>query len=367
MFISKLLALVPAACALNFSSSPAADLQNYFFISSPWLGADISTSVQLNTSTYLWLHGDTLYGGMNNGVRNVNAMPRNSVGLLNVADGVPVGPYRHYMRVNTSDPVHFGFWSPANASQWYWPTAGINVLGQVYVIAYRTENANPGSLFPFATAGIDILTLNPSGSDPLSWPAPSAVTTLPVINNSFTLGNAVAMSTDGAYVYMMGSSGPNGQTAMVARIPTASWAAQAWEQLMYWTSAGTWQAYSPTLPIMPLFDFMPSETTLTWHPTLSLWYLLIVNTFVYGPQVMIRTAQAVTGPWSEAQPIYTIPQEQMAGGAFCYAPKSHPELVPPSHAQELLWTYMCNTPTIPELLNRTDVYCPQVVRTSVTA
>lgn len=71
----------------SFSSSPAADLQPLFDVDPPWLGADVATSLPLGgiTGSYLWLHGDTLYGHMFGGSRVVTAMPRNSVAVLNVS------------------------------------------------------------------------------------------------------------------------------------------------------------------------------------------------------------------------------------------------------------------------------------------
>lgn len=64
--------------------------------------------------------------------------------------------------------------------------------------------------------------------------------------------------------------------------------------------------------------------------------------------------------------MYAIPPEMLAGGVFCYAGKAHPELSPPSASPpEFVFSFMCNTPTIPELENRTDIYVPRLIRTRV--
>lgn len=62
--------------------------------------------------------------------------------------------------------------------------------------------------------------------------------------------------------------------------------------------------------------------------------------------------------------MYAIPPEMLAGGAFCYAGKAHPELSAEG-APEIVFSFMCNTPTIAELENRTDVYVPQLIRTRI--
>ena len=64
-----------------------------------------------------------------------------------------------------------------------------------------------------------------------------------------------------------------------------------------------------------------------------------------------------------AQDVYAIPAEMLAGGAFCYAGKAHPELE--RSAEEIVFSFMCNTPTIAALENRTDIYVPQLVRTRI--
>ena len=56
--------------------------------------------------------------------------------------------------------------------------------------------------------------------------------------------------------------------------------------------------------------------------------------------------------------------EPLAGGVFCYAGKAHPEFSPPG-SLELVFSYMCNTDGIPPLLNRTDIYVPQLVRVAI--
>ena len=368
-----LLQCVPPCSAFTFLSSPAADLQPLFNVAGgPWLGADVATSVSLSPTRYLWLHGDTLVGRMSGGVRVPTAMPRNSVALLDVsADGrgTPAGPLRHFVKTNASDPVHFGFFSPANASEWYWPTVGLALPGLgdgVLVLAMRMFNAG-GGLFPFAMAGMDVLALNASGGDPLAWPAPALVsTTARFQRDNFTLGCAAAYDAAAGFVYVLGAAGAQ-QSAVAARLPAAALAAGDWAPLEFWMPGGAWAA-APADGSPPaaqaLFPFVPSETTLVWHPHMQRWYVVVANTFIYGADIVLRTAPAVTGPWSDEITVYTVPPAMLAGGVFCYAGKAHPELSP-AGAPELVFSFMCNTQGIPPLLNRTDIYVPQLVRVAI--
>ena len=180
--------------AFTFSSSPASDLQPIFNIDVPWLGADIATSICFAPSTTcVWLHGDTLVGTMDGGVRHPSTMPRNSVALLNTSLGQPTSSYKHFIRNHSGDPQHFGFFSPPNMTQWYWPIAGLQLNGDLYVIADRMGPGS-GGLFNFITEGVDVLHIpQPSLVDAMSWPNP-IISTFPGSNNTFNLGHAAAVS-----------------------------------------------------------------------------------------------------------------------------------------------------------------------------
>ena len=359
LLLQLLLLALPLATSLPaFTAAPALDLQPPFDIQAPYLGGDVDTSVVLDAQRTLWLHGDTLVGTYSGGTRSVTSMPRNSVALR-----APNGSLTHFIRASDPrNPAHVGFFSPPLPSQWYWPTCGVVVAGQLSVLAMRVEPGPPG-LFPFQLAGTDVLSLGSVGvlaQDPLHWPPP-AITQLPFTSPNFTLGNAVGVG--GGYVYLLAGCGDAARTACMARITEGGFVAGAFEaQLQGYTPSGAWlplATLSPATDLAPLFDFVPSEATLTYHAGLGLWVVLRVNTFL-GAAIEGLFAPTPSGPWA-ATPLYTIPPELLSGGTFCYAGKVHPELGREG-VSELLLTYVCNTPSIPQLLNRSNVYIPQLVR-----
>lgn len=129
----------------------------------------------------------------------------------------------------------------------------------------RMEDGPPG-LFPFQMAGWDVLDLgSPTSADPLAWPLP-ATTTLPHINNTFSVGNAVALDGDG-FVYLLGG---NGRAALMARIGEADFARAAWDALRFYTR-GAWAPFDADTAPDALFDFVPSEATLVHHVA-GFWY-----------------------------------------------------------------------------------------------
>jgi hypothetical protein len=352
-----------ASTAFTYSSTPALDLQPLFDISQPWLGADVATSIHLcgrDNSTYLWLHGDTLVGTFSNGNRNIQSMPRNSVAIFNVNDKT----YNHFIKpADPGNPAHRGFWSPQNISQWYWPTSGACVNGSMTVLSMKIEPGPPG-LFPFIEVGYDAIILGPVSNlddDPMKWPTPQTISILNQ-NSSFVLGNAVGVDENMQMVYLLGSMGEK-NSAYIARIPFTDWNNQNWTALEYYSALNIWEMWRDSLIPQTLFENCPSETTLFYQPLLSSWYIVIANTFL-SDSVGILTAPTITGPWTQTMiPLYTISSDLLQG-SFCYAGKSHPELA--KNSSEIIFSFVCNTPTIPELINRTDVYVPRLIRTVIT-
>lgn len=374
------LALAAAARAATFTAAPARDLQPLFAQApaagagvSVWLGGDVATSLPLDDAghAHLWLFGDTIIGHFSaNGTRTLTGMPRNSVGVLYTrGDGSPLSTLSHAWRLDAAHAQHVGFFSPSNASLWYWPTAGVRVQNATTVVAMRMENAGSG-LFPFQLVSYDAITLpafgdgTGAGGDPAEWPSPLPASPIggAFVNPNLTIGNAVTDGGDG-YVYLLGGVG-SPSAAMMVRVSYADWAARAWAGLRFLCADGGWRAHAPDLPIARLFDGVPSETTMTYVPAAGAWLLPVVNTFE-SRDVRARTAPALSGPWSDPVALFTIPPAFLDGGAFCYAGKVHPEFTAPGGADFVL-TYNCNTDGLGPLANRPDAYIPQVMRVTVS-
>jgi hypothetical protein len=238
------------------------------------------------------------------------------------------------------------------------------VRGGLYVLSMRVEPGPPG-LFSFQLAGTDVLSLGSVqglAGDPLDWPPPT-ITRLPYTSANFTLGNAVGLGNGDGYVYILGGFGDSARTACLARVTEGAFVGGEFEGgLEGYTVSGAWVPLANVTQQMmaPLFDFVPSEATLTFHPGLGLWVVLRVNTFL-GAAIEGLFAPNPWGPWTQ-QAIYTIPGDRLSGGTFCYAGKVHRELESGGGGNELVFTYVCNTPSIAQLLNRSDIYIPQVMR-----
>ena len=114
---------------------------------------------------------------------------------------------------------------------------------------------------------------------------------------------------------------------------------------------------------MPVMDRGTSEMTVRYHPDIKKWLAVMRSPDISSDAIVLRTSPSITGPWSEGEVIYHIPEMQKNSpgydkNVFCYAGKEHPEFEKPG---SLVITYVCNTMKVPDLVTNLKIYVPKVV------
>jgi len=336
--------------ALQFNTTSATDLIPLFQPqASGWLGADVSTSIQLNSTTYLWLWGDTLYGNFTNGKRDIIGMPRNSLALITVNNGTPVGGFEFYIRVNKSNygDIHLGFFSPTNQTEWFWVTTGVMYKGTLYLFAMVVYGAGQ---WGFHIPGTICLTVDNPLDDPYSWTYNQTKIPQSTYFLQFTSGITVMNDT----IYLMGEY--NSSYQFLSKIDGASLQNQQWENLLFWSADNTWKSDYTTL--QPVIKAPISEGTIVYQPDFEFWYTFYIP--FYTTDLYITTAPEITGPWSPFQLIYKIPL--ILPDTFYYAIKSHPEL---AGKNEIIATY-CSNGNLSDLVDP-KIYVPNPIRISISS
>ena len=110
----------------------------------------------------------------------------------------------------------------------------------------------------------------------------------------------------------------------MTRISTQDFVLGAFNRIELWANSNSWIPFSDfnRSDVAILFDSMVSETTLQYHKVLQAWFIVIVNSFIYGPTVMLRMAAIPNGLWSKPIPVHTIPSQFLQhSDDFCYAGK----------------------------------------------
>lgn len=105
------------------------------------------------------------------------------------------------------------------------------------------------------------------------------------------------------------------------------------------------------------------ELSIRYHAGMKKWLAVMVDPHGFSDKVIVRSSPNLTGPWSEAQVIFKIP-EMLPGpthnaGTFCYAGKEHPEFESPG---KLDFTYVCNTMDVPKLASDSTIYYPRFIQ-----
>jgi len=328
-----------------------------------FLGADCDYSTQyLNTSTFVWLFGDTLVGSISNNVRNITEMPRNSVGLLQITNQngkkMPTGPIQFFWKYNTSNPFHQGLFSPNDPKHWTWVLIA-HFLGkdQLVLFGYDVYMKDSHSPFGFGIGGtsfIQVSNLNPTNA--LKWRQDS-YEIIPVTNENMTIGSASIRHQDDIYIF-----GCANKTTIITKISVKNLSAKKvdWKNnLLFYDSNKNWIPFSTNMKLTNLLPkaYAPSESTIYFHPFIKKYIILTIEFMSFD--VMLRYSSEIYGPFSDPVVIYTIPKVQ---DYFCYAPKIHQEFS--NQQSHLIWSYVCNT-SLQKLSLDLNVYTPRIMNTKI--
>ncbi len=102
---------------------------------------------------------------------------------------------------------------------------------------------------------------------------------------------------------------------------------------------------------------------------MSVSYLAGVKKFaavysqVFSPEIVVRLAARLEGPWEEPIVAYRCPEVSWDSRYGCYAGKAHPELT--SGPGELFVTYASNSKDIADQFRDLRLYWPRFVRIKV--
>jgi hypothetical protein len=233
--------------------------------------ADAAYSVDLGDRT-LWLFGDTLLEGR---------MPRNTIAI---------------QRGDTLDHRPVEFFKPPDGRGWFWPWAGFMKDGTLYVFLNQFEEAGRTDMWNFKF----VKTWLAVSRDP-------AALKFEYVPSPDHWGVAVVVAGDTAYIY--------GRQEQAWRMATA----KRVEDFASWEIGE------------PLFDGAPEGSV----SRLGDRFVAVYTEGGMSPNIVMRTAAAPGGPWSEPKTVYVCPEA--GGNLFTYAAKAHPQL------GELVISYAVNS------------------------
>ena len=322
-----------------------------------WLGADAAYSIPLPDGRDVWIFGDTLYGEKRVVNGDTPRMVRNSIGISTCRAGK--WNLNYIIREDPQGQPQDFF--PARLPQtWYWALDGF-VSGRdlwVTLLCVRNDPTAKSAAMAFATCGTDLARIPSPGPDPQKWKM--QITPL-VPDGAHAYPSATAVVSKGdAYIFALKES--DTRPLLATRIPMSRLNDPA-AGLQYLAKSGEWKSGFDPQSAMEVMKQGSTELSIRYHPELRKWLAVMFAPDAFSSTILLRSAPHITGPWTEGQPIYRVPEMQPAKAGydkdtFCYAAKEHPEF---EHG-DLVFTYVCNTFAVPKLATNLDIYHPQVVR-----
>lgn len=332
---------------------PWPEADTLFHQDSRWLGADGAYSVDLGRGRVLWLFADSFVATTPAHIRRESAMVRNSVAIEHGYDPSRA-TMKFYWRSVAGKP---GSFFPEQKGDWYWPGDGIRVGPVLLLFLMRVHRTSTPGAFGFEEIGWNaVIVTNPDEGPSvwnLEWPD------CPQNGLDVVIGSGGVLR-QGDFIYAFGSREPGIHDIYVVRWPVSAVLTGDLGTPQWWDRVSqSWigQRDLPPKP-EPVFRNGATEFTVRYDPRLQTF--LEIQTQGFGDaRIAVRSAAAVTGPWSPLQNIYRPPEADLPG-VFNYAGKAHPELK--GGDAELVLTYATNTTDFGRLVKDNSLYYPRVLK-----
>jgi hypothetical protein len=311
-----------------------------------WLGADGAYTIDLGDGRVLWLFGDTFIADTSADTRTASTMVRNSVAVMTGDD--PATATMAFAWHDGSPPDSF---FAETGSNWFWPSDGIRVPNGP-LVAFLSEQTASSQGLGFAAAGYRAAGI----ADPTGSAAAWQLVDVPVTPAPFDPTAAVACSAlDGSDLVAVLVAGDS-HDGRLARWPISQVAALDLSTPQWWD--GTAWSTSATDPAVVLPN---GSTECSLQQIDNVWVQIVSHGFG-ASTIAIRTAPALTGPWSDPDDLFTPPESQVAN-AFVYAGKGHPSLTTHTPGATIVVTYADNSFTFSDLFDpakAATLYWPHV-------
>jgi hypothetical protein len=354
------LPLLLAGCAssLCFAKTCTPQFQLEQNNSLGWQGADAAYSIPLSGARDVWIFGDTLYGKKRVVNGHAPRMVHNSLGI-STCDANGNFHLKYVIRRGPQGNAE-SFFSPQNPDHWYWALDGFVNKGDLWVTLLCIRHAAKQSpwAMDFATCGSDLAKLSHLDRDPQQW----SVQYYPLVPDGVKAYPSASAVVDGNYSYLFGLYESGSRPLLATRIPLSGLNDPA-KNLEYLTTAGEWKNGFHPQSAKAVMEKGSTELSIRYHPELKKWFAVMFTPDGFSGKILLRTAPRLTGPWTDGQVIYSVPEMQpdkpgYDKDTFCYAGKEHPEF----ESGDLVFTYVCNTMSVPKLATNLKIYFPQVVR-----
>ena len=321
-----------------------------------WLGGDAALTIPLSAGRTLWLFGDSFVSVVEPPARNTARLPRNTIAIQVGDDPLTATMSFAWGQSQGVTPTSF---FPDAGGRWYWPGHGIRLSEGPLVVFLTTVRSTPGVGLGFAVAGYALALIDNPDAAPSAW----RVRIIDGPSLPFDAIPATAVVRDGDQIVALAVPTLGAKRGLLVRYPSAALARGDLSTAQWWAGATRgWIAAAAVGTGGPssVMDDAGAECSLHWDAQRNVF--VHVASYGFGASTIgMRTATALTGPWSAPVTVYR-PPESDAAQPFVYAAKAHPTLTGPSG--DLLVTYIANSLQFNDLLTASGqraLYWPRMV------
>lgn len=316
-----------------------------------WRGADGAWSVDLGEGRTLWLFGDTIIDPQGRGSRRGAeiTMVSNTLAIQR-GDNPEHASVRYFW--STREDGSPGAFFPDEEGVRHWPGHAAMLEGALLIFLVRVRDADTDlgfEAFDWSAA----LVHNPE-EDPDAW----NITRVdgPKSGMQVIVGASGVIVEDG-FLYAFSSLEPGTGRIFLARVPADDAAEGDLSRIRWWSERCGWvapeQAEASATPV-----FTHLGTACTVHFDERSGRYINLRTLGFGEaDVVMRTAPALTGPWSSDTLLYA-PPEKSKPDIWIYQGKAHPHLT----GADLVATYCTNSFEFADLFSDEDLYYPRFLR-----
>jgi len=339
------------------SGRPFPEAERLFHQDPRWLGGDGALSIRLSDDRILWLFGDSFIATSNAHVRSESTLVRNTVAIQTGKDPRTASIAFGWGQEPDGSPAAF---FPDRGEHFYWPGHGIRLDEGPLVIFLYAIVATPGKGLGFEPVGYAIAVIANADEPLQAW--------RPRIKDAkadtFDAVPATAVVQANGYVVAVAIRQEGTHAGALVRYPADALARGDLTKAEWW--AGDARGWVPASMLGEdgpaiVLDDAGSECSVHWDTRTGSF--IHVTSYGFGAtEIGMRTAPALTGPWSSPAIVYR-PPESDAPRPFVYAAKAHPELVGPDPA-DLVITYATNSFEFADLLTEQGertLYWPRFV------
>jgi hypothetical protein len=250
---------------------------------------------------------------------------------------------------------------PEAGDHWFWPGGGARSPNGPAVIFLSDIRATPNQGLGFAGAGFTAVRIADPSGPPATWTLePTTAKAPPLAPTS----NVACTTVDDNHLLAI-VTGDGAHDGYLARWPLASLSGDL-ANPEWWTGTA-WTAQS-ALTGSPAVVIPAGATECSIHLDAPTGTWVYVWSRGFGKTtIALRTAPAITGPWSAGVDVLTPPESEVPN-AFVYAAKAHPQLRLDDGS--FVVTFADNSFTFSDVLDPTKastLYWPHVAYLSLTA